>query len=190
MSQTLGEGRANTYVALLRGINLAGKNKLLMRDLAAIFVDAGCTNVQTYIQSGNVVFSAMPKLADRVSQLISRRIAELFQLKVPVVLRSADELNQVATGNPMLKSRTGTEFLHVGFLADRPGQNRVSALDPNRSPGDTFAVCGREIYLCLPNGMAKTKFTNAYFDSALGTTSTFRNWRTVLELQEIMRTIG
>ena len=63
---------------------------------------------------------------------------------------------------------------------------RVAALDPNRSPPDQFRVVGREIYLCLPNGVARTKLTNAFFDSRLATVSTLRNWRTLLELMARM----
>jgi uncharacterized protein (DUF1697 family) len=177
-------------VALLRGINVGGKNKLPMADLAAMFIEAGCGDVQTYIQSGNVVFSTTPGTAKRIPQLVSKTIAERFGLRVPVVLRTADEFRQVATGNPFLKSGTDIELLFVGFLADLPDQRRIAALDPKRSPGDTYKVRGREIYMCLPNGAARTKLTVAYFDSKLGTTSTFRNWRTVLKLFDITHTLG
>lgn len=178
------------YVALLRGINVGGKNKLPMAGLVAIFVETGCADVQTYIQSGNVVFSATPSTAKRIPQLVSKLIAERFGLRVPVVLRSADELRRVATGNPFLKSGTDTELLFVGFLADLPDQRRIAALDPGRSPGDSYKVRGREIYMCLPNGAARTKLTVGYFDSRLATTSTFRNWRTILKLVEITQDGG
>jgi len=69
-----------------------------------------------------------------------------------------------------------------------PDKRLVAALDPKRSPGDSFKVHGREIYLCLPNGVARTKLTNDYFDRALATTSTLRNWRTVMKLVEMTRT--
>jgi len=181
---------AKTYVALLRGINVGGKNKLPMSDLAKMFTEAGCTDVRTYIQSGNVVFSVAPKSAKRVPDLVSRRIADRFGYRIPVVLRTADEFRQVATSNPFLKSHTNVDSLHVGFLADLPAPRDVAALDPNRSPGDSFKVRGREVYLCLPNGMARTKLTNAYFDSKLATTSTFRNWRTLLKLLEMIQATG
>jgi uncharacterized protein (DUF1697 family) len=77
-------------------------------------------------------------------------------------------------------------MLHVAFLAATPGPSKIAALDPNRSPPDEFAVHGREIYLRLPNGVARTKLTNAHFDSKLGTTSTLRNWRTVVKLVDLI----
>jgi len=182
--------KVGTYVALLRGINVGGKNKLHMPDLAAMFTEAGCTDVRTYIQSGNVVFSVAPKTAKRVPDLVSRRIADCFGYRVPVVLRTADELKKVAAGNPFFESDADAHSLHVGFLADLPTPRDVAALDPKRSPGDSFSVRGREVYLCLPNGVAGTKLTNAYFDSKLGTTSTIRNWRTVLRLLELTKPTG
>ncbi len=107
-----------------------------------------------------------------------------------MVLRTADEFRQVAVSNPFLKSDADANSLHVGFLVDLPAPRDVAALAPKRSPGDSFKVCGREVYLCLPNGMARTKLTNAFFDSKLATTSTFRNWRTVLKLVEMTRATG
>ena len=187
------DSRANkvgTYIALLRGINVGGKNKLPMPDLAAMFTEAGCTDVRTYIQSGNVVFSVTPKSAKQVPDFVSRRIADRFGYRVPVVLRAADEFRQVAVSNPFLESDCDADLLHVGFLADLPDQRHIAALDAKRSPGDSFKVRGREVYLCLPNGVAKSKLTNAYFDSKLATTSTFRNWRTVLKLLEMTQTTG
>ncbi len=159
-----------------------------MADLAAMLIEAGCSDVQTYIQSGNVAFSATPGSAKRLPQILSQKIAEHFGIRVPVILRTADELRRVAARNPFLKSTADISFLHVAFLADLPDRRRVAALDPNRSPGDSFEVRGREIYLCLRNGVARTKLTNAYFDSILSTTSTARNWRTVLKLVEIVQT--
>src|ERR1051326_504418 len=93
------------HVALLRGINVGGKNKLPMAELAELFTTAGCTDVRTYIQSGNVVFHAGAELAPRVPALISARIAEEFGLAVPLVLRSGAELAEVVAANPFLKRK-------------------------------------------------------------------------------------
>ena len=173
------------YVALLRGINVGGRNKLPMRELAEIFADAGCTDVSTYIQSGNVVFWAPATLATRIPGLITDAIAGRFDLQVPVVTRSAAEFERVVTGNPYLGIEPDFTKLHVFFLADHPTEAASASLDPNRSPPDAFQIQGGEIYLHLPNGAARTKLSNAYFDAKLGTTSTARNWRTVLKLHEL-----
>jgi len=176
---------ASAYVALLRGINVGGKNMLPMKDFAAMLAKAGCTDVRTYIQSGNAVFRCSPELARRIPDLIVEAIAKKFRFRVPVILRSGKEVRAAMEANPFVKSVADTKMLHVGFLADRPDPSRVAGLDPQRSPGDTFQVLDREIYLHVPNGMGKTKLSNTYFDSKLDTISTFRNWRTVQTLVEM-----
>lgn len=173
------------HVALLRGINVGGKNKLPMTTLASLFTGEGATGVTTFIQSGNVVFDAPTKLAGTLAARIERRIERELSLRVPVVLRSAAELAAVAARNPFLAAGADPDLLHVMFLAAQPTAAQARALDPARSPGDEFALVGRDLYLKLPNGVARTKLTNAYFDKALATVSTGRNWRTVLKLVEL-----
>ncbi len=174
-----------TYIALLRGINVGGKNKLPMPGLAALFAEAGCTTVQTYIQSGNIIFQASPEIAASLPSQISGLIAERFGLRVPVVLRTAGQLAETFRTNPFLAQGLPTETLHVLFLADLPSPEKAAGLDSNRSAPDAFAVQGRDIYLHLPNGVADTKLTNAYFGAKLATVSTSRNWKTVTKLVEL-----
>jgi len=175
-----------TYVALLRAINVGGKNKLPMKDLVQICEAAGCLKVSSYIQSGNVIFSASPKDAARLPTLITAQIEKQFGHKPPVILRTKDQLDDVFRNNPFLKTGAPEELLHVMFLANMPAPAAVEKLDPHRSPPDTFIVRGQEIYLNVPNGGGNTKLTNAYFDSKLATISTVRNWRTVGKLLELM----
>jgi uncharacterized protein (DUF1697 family) len=174
-----------TYVALLRGINVGGKNPLPMKDLACLFAEAGCPEVRTYIQSGNVVFKASPAKAGRLPGLIEKGIAERFGYSIPVLLRPVEELGETLRQNPFLQAGASENWLHVLFLASQPDAGRVAALDPDRSPPDAYCVRGREIYLQCPNGVGVTKLTNAWFDSKLATISTGRNWRTVLKLFEM-----
>ena len=185
--QTESPHSLGVHISLLRGINVGGKHKLPMKELAAMFVEAGCEDVRTYIQSGNVVFRAEKALAERIPAVISESIAEARGFEVPVVARTGDELERVAHNNPFLLSGADEAKIHVGFLAETPSHEAVVGLDTDRSPPDTFEVQGREIYLHLPNGVARTRLTNKYFDRALNTTSTVRNWRTVLKLVEMAR---
>ena len=174
------------YVALLRAINVGGRNMVPMKDLAAIFADLGCANVRTYIQSGNVVFEASAKTAATLPQAVSASIAERFGHRVPVVLRSASELARAIEANPFLARGVPKNELHIAFLADAPTKARVAALDQRRSLPDAFELGGREVYLHLPNGGGRSKLTNDYFDRTLGTTSTVRNWRTVEQLASML----
>ncbi len=175
-------GAVSIHIALVRGVNVGGKNKLPMADLRAIFAIAGCEAVETYIQSRNVVFEAEAALAARVPTLIASGIEERFGYRVPVVVRALNELRDVVTANPFLDSVDDTKTLHVAFLPETPDGDRVALLNPDRSPPDAFTVRGSEIFLHCPDGLARTKLTNSYFDSKLAATSTVRNWRTVLTL--------
>ncbi len=172
-------------IALLRGINVGGKNRLPMKELAAMFVDVGCEDVRTYIQSGNVLFRVEPTLGEDIPSLISTSILSRFGYRVPVVTRTAREFQEIVQSNPFVEAGAEADKLHVVFLAELPDEEHVESLDPNRSPPDEFAALGREVYLHCPNGLARTKLTNSYFDSRLSTTSTIRNWRTALRLLEM-----
>lgn len=173
------------HVALLRGINVGGKNRLPMPELRALFCDAGCERVQTYIQSGNVVFTAGTSELAKLSGRLQAAIEERFGLEVPVVMRSAPDLEQVVDANPFDLPADELKGLHVGFLRDEPDPQAVASLDPDRSPPDQFHVAGREVYLLCPKGIGRSKLTTRYFDSRLYTVMTVRNWRTVNRLVEL-----
>lgn len=175
------------FVALFRGINVGGKNKLPMAALTPLFADAGAGDIRTYIQSGNVLFTASLRAVDGIVTKVERAVAERFGLRVPIVLRSAVELGRIATEHPFFARDVDPKLLHVVFLADAPSARAVASLDGERSPPDRFQVVGREIYLHLPNGAGRSRLTNDYFDRTLGTLSTARNWRTVLTLAELAR---
>ncbi len=177
----------NTYVALLRGINVGGKHKLPMKDLVEIFAACKCKDTRTYIQSGNVVFCTSGDAMQRLGPALEKRIEERFGFAVPIVFRSHDQLARVVSANPFLKAGKPELTLHVLFLADAPSAEAISRLDPNRSPGDEFRVTGSEVYLYFPNGAGNSKLTSAYFDSRLNTIGTARNWATVLKLLEMTK---
>ena len=171
------------YVALLRGINVGGKAKLPMRELSAIFLGCGATAVETYIQSGNVVFES--EAAPACVAGVTAEIARVYGYPGRIVWRSSAEMKACYERNPFARAGVSEDALHVYFLADQPLASAVKALDPARSAPDEFVVVGKNIYLFLPDGMARTKLTNVYFDSKLGTVSTARNWRTVGRLVEM-----
>jgi uncharacterized protein (DUF1697 family) len=172
-----------SYIALLRGINVGGKNILPMKELAALFAKAGAADVTTYIQSGNVLFKAKARAAEKVPAAVEGAVFERFGFRAPIVLRSAAELHAAVRDNPFAKPDQ-VDKLHLGFLASSPSAARVAALDPARSPPDEVVVRGGHVYFHLPNGVARTRYTSAYLDSTLATVCTARNWRTVLALLE------
>jgi uncharacterized protein (DUF1697 family) len=175
---------AGVHVALLRGVNVGGANKLAMSDLKAIFERAGCSRVETIIQSGNVVFAAPAALLGDLANIAAAEIKRRFGVATPVILRSGAEMRAILAGNSFLRAGVDPGLLHVMCLADRPTKAQIAALDSSRSPPDEFVVREKDIYLHLPNGVARSKLTNAYFDKALRTIGTARNWRTMTKLCE------
>ena len=173
-------------MALLRGINVGGRNKLPMSALTEVFERAGCEDVRTYIQSGNVIFRAPRELARQIPAVVAEAIRERVGVAVPVVVRSGAQLRSIVAGNPLADDGDLSK-VHVVFLADRPSRRLLASLDPDRSPPDRFVAKGSEVYLECPNGIARTRLTNAYFDAKLATVSTVRNWNTVTKLLQLAR---
>jgi uncharacterized protein (DUF1697 family) len=171
-----------TYLALLRGINVSGKNKVAMAELRALVESLGFARVQTYIQSGNIVFTGSSRSAAKVADVIAGAILRELGLDVTVIVRSAAEMMAVLASNPLLKKGTDPTKLHVTFLASAPAAAAVHALaDLDRSP-DQFAVVGKEVNVYCPNGYGNTKLNNTFFEKRLGVAATTRNWRTVQTL--------
>jgi uncharacterized protein (DUF1697 family) len=177
-------GGLKTYVALLRGINLGARNKVSMPDLRALFESLGAEDVETYVQSGNVVFRSRDN-AGKLTDAIEKRIGRDLGLSVTVLLRTQQQLAKVFAGNPFAADETEPAKLHVTFLAAKPDPARVRKLDPKRAEPDEFRVVGQDVYLHCPNGYGKSKLTNAYFEKQLGVAATTRNWKTVTKLVDL-----
>lgn len=176
---------SKTFVALLRGVNLAGRNKVSMPELRSALESLGLEDVVTYIQSGNVVFRNRGGRAPQLAGRIERQIAEAFGIEVVVILRTPAELAKIARGNPFLRSGADPSKLHVLFLSGKPTTKAVEQLDPKRSPPDEFKLAGREIYLHMPNGFGRSKLTVDYFERRLGVDASARNWRTLTKLLDL-----
>ena len=113
-----GSSATGVNVALLRGINVGGKNRMPMKELAALFVEAGCEDVRTYIQSGNVVFRTGPAVGEEISSIVSASILSRFGYRVPVITRTAREFQKIVPANPFVEAGAEADKLHVMFLAD------------------------------------------------------------------------
>jgi uncharacterized protein (DUF1697 family) len=168
-----------TYVGLLRGVNVGGKNKVPMSALRALVESLGHRDVTTYIQSGNVVFTTAKAITP---QSLERAIHREFGLEITVVLRTRAELQRAVKANPFTKADVSK--VHIGFMATKPKPAVVAAIDADRFAPDSFAVKGSELYLHLPNGMGRSKLP-PYLDRQLKIPTTVRNWNTVLKLLEL-----
>jgi uncharacterized protein (DUF1697 family) len=176
-----------TYVAMLRGVNVSGRNKLAMDDLRAVVTAAGGSDVRTYIQSGNAVFRSRGSVTALVGSL-EAGLESLVGSTVPVLVRSRRELEAVLDTNPFVGRAAEPKALHVTFLGAVPEATAVaSVIDAvgDRRETDELEVIGREVYLLCPNGYGNTKLTNAFFERRLGSPATTRNWATVTKLVEL-----
>ena len=169
------------HVALLRGINVGGKGVLKMTDLRDICESAGCTDVLTYIQSGNVVFSHATASADMVEKALRRALADATGRDIPVMVRSRAHLQRIVDKNPYPKA--APKALHVAFLAAAPDAAVAKAFDRAKYAPEEFFVAGRDVYLHLPNGVGTSKLVPAL--TARLPAATVRNWNTVQKLLQM-----
>lgn len=167
------------YIALLRGINVGGRNRVPMAELRATVEDLGHAEVSTFIQSGNVIFTS--ETATTTSEL-EGAIERRFGLAITVVVRTPEQLQQVVTANPFPDADPTT--LHVGFMAHEPASPAVAGLDSAGLEPERFAIVGAELYLHLPGGIGRSKLP-AYLDRRLKVPTTVRNWNTVAKLVEL-----
>jgi uncharacterized protein (DUF1697 family) len=174
-----------TYVSLLRGINVSGKNRIPMTDLRALYARHGHTDVVTYVQSGNVVSRVGARSAHAVEQSLADAIVTDLGLDVAVLVRTPTELRRVFERNPFVVGGADPAKLHVTFLATEALRATAAALDGTGFEPDRFRVQGREVYVSCPGGYGRTVINNAWFERKLGVTATTRNWNTVSKLVEL-----
>jgi len=174
------------YVALLRAVNVGGKNSLPMGELRAALREH-YPDVATLLQSGNVLLTS-GRSASATASDISRTIEDAFSLRVTVVVRSAAEMESIVQRNPFVEAGVAPNpaLLHVAFLEQHPTPEAIHSLDATRSPPDAFVVSGCEVYLAYPNGSARTRLTLDYLEKRLGVAGTARNWRTAGRLADLL----
>ncbi len=173
------------YVALLRGINVGGHQKVAMADLRKLLEALQLDDVRTHLQSGNAVFTCSAKTAKTLGRHIEDRISRDLGLDVKVLVRSRDELAKVVTANPLGDVANDPAKQLVSFLSAEPDPAVLKAIDPADFEPDQFRVAGRVAYLWCPNGVLASKLPAAFSDKRLGVTTTTRNWRTVTRLLEL-----
>ena len=174
----------SAHLALLRGINVGGAKRLPMAKLVKMFEAAGADGVETYIQSGNVVFEAKAAEAKSIAAAVEKAIVAQCGFSAPLVLRNATEWRRILADNPYLAE--GEQHLHLVVWNKAVAPDRLGKLDPARSPPDDFRAGPGCLYLRLPNGVARSKLTNAWLNSSLGATTTMRNWATARKLGEML----
>ncbi len=171
-------------IALLRAVNVGGR-KLPMAELRSLCGELGWEEVETYIQSGNVVFSA-PGNPVQLEAALHKAIKERFGMEVPVMVRKAAQWASYVDANPFPNvGREEPNRLHILVSKAPPAVDAAGKLTERAQAGESVKAAGGVLWLYYPNGAGTSKLTPSLIDRACGSPSTARNWRTVLKLREM-----
>ncbi len=173
------------YVALLRGINVGGKNKVKMETLREICASIGFENVKTYINSGNVIFETRKTDDLKLAEKIEKAIEKEFGLQIKVMVRRIEEIENIVKNNPFDGQFENDKDLHVFFLDEEIPNEKRELLLSNNNENDMFAVRGREIFCLLRVSVLDSLIGKDYIAKKLKVSATARNWRTVNKILEI-----
>jgi len=177
-------------ISLLRGINVSGQKKIKMADLRALYEDWGFSDVSSYIQSGNVIFSGSGWQVAAAQKKIVGGIKLAYGFDVPVVIRTATEWDKIIAQSPFGEfdvAAEGSKYA-VTFLSAKPDAQGVVDLQERAVPPERLIVLNREIYSHCPAGFGQTKLTINLMERLLKVSATARNWKTVLKLQSMAKT--
>ena len=172
------------YVALLRGINVGGKNKVKMETLREILAAGGFENVKTYINSGNVIFETAKTEDNKLAAEIESAIEKEFSLKIKVIVRQMAEIKDIIKNNPFDGQFENDKDLHVLFLDEELPEEKRDTLLANNNENEMFAVRHREIFCLLRISVLDSLLGKDYIGKKLKVPATARNWRTVNKLAE------
>jgi uncharacterized protein (DUF1697 family) len=176
-----------TYVALLRAVNLPGHNKVTMADLREFLAAVGMREPRTLLQSGNAVFQSSASSSAALEKKLESEAAKRLGLETEFFVRAAQDWEAVIAGNPFpSEARSDPGHLMVMFLKRAPVRGGVAALQAAIKGREVVkAASGPHAYLVYPDGIGRSRVTNALIEKHLGTTGTGRNWNTVLKLGEL-----
>jgi uncharacterized protein (DUF1697 family) len=177
-----------TYIALLRGINVSGKNIIKMNTLKKIFEDLNFQKVTTYVQSGNVIFLSELTDTKKIEALILTQIEKELGLAIPVIVLTVENLQQVIDNQPFIENNDNTS-LYFTFFADKVNDCKKENITDKKSTNEEIYFAENVVYLYCPDGYGKTKLTNTFLENKLKTTATTRNWKTTNELLKIAEQI-
>lgn len=177
-----------TYLSILRGINVGGRNKIKMADLRGLYEKIGFSNVQTYIQSGNVIFDSPKQSKQKLASQILSEIEKSYGFKISILIREAKDLKQIIEENPFPQAAENEKNrLFVVFL-DRviTAEDKELLVIPEKAT-ERVQFGLQEVYLYCPDGYGRTKFNNNFIERKLKTTATTRNWKTTNHLLEMFK---
>ncbi len=173
----------NTYIALLRGINVGGHKKILMADLRTLFEKMGFENVRTYIQSGNVVFQTKEDNLDVIEDRLKHQIFKQYNFEVPILITTRKELKSIIKNCPF--SQEKMEKSHFTLLFTPPLKELIHETNKVNYPNEEFSITKKCIYFYCSMGYTRVKCNGNFFEKKLKEVSTSRNYRTLMKLMEL-----
>ena len=178
----------HNYIALLRGINVGGRYKIIMADLRVLFGTLGFTEVTSYIQSGNIIFCSEESNGKKLEQRIEAAIENEYGYSVPVIMLKRSTLEKILGENPWkpLKDDELNKMYYV-FLKESPESEVVAEFKESKFENEKFVICRDYIYLKCLRGMGKAKLTTNLLEKKLGVQATARNHKTALKLLELTK---
>ena len=175
-----------TCIALFRGINVGGSNMLPMSELKTLVEKCGCVDVQTYIQSGNVIFRRAKADAASLAKQLTVAVSGSRGFEPRVLILSQAELESAAADNPFPEADKNPKSVHLFFLTERPKKPDLKSLEALKTKTERFALKGKVLYLHTPDGFGASKLAQRA-ERLLGVEATARNWRTVTTLLEMAK---
>lgn len=175
-----------TYIALFRGINVGGNNRLPMKELAALLESLGAESVKTYIQSGNAVFRHETESTAELSSSISAAIKESHGFEPRVLLLELAEMEQAIASNPFPQAEAEPRTLHLYFLTAAPQNPGLEMLDGLKKANEQYKLIDKVFYLYAPDGIGRSKLAERV-EKALGVAATARNWRTASKIMAMAK---
>jgi uncharacterized protein (DUF1697 family) len=171
------------HIALLRGVNVGGHKQISMADLRDLLTQLGLAEVRSLLQSGNLVFGATGRTSAQLERLLETEAEKRLALTTDFFVRTAKEWKDLVEGNPFRKEAARDPgHLVVMFLKDASSATGVKALQEAITGREVVAAAGKHLYIVYPDGIGRSRLTNAVIDKRLGTRGTGRNWNTVLKL--------
>jgi len=154
--------------------------------LRSLMIHAGFTSVQTYIQSGNIIFCSEKNDPAPIAEFITHVIAEKYSFEVPVIIRTVTELKKIIDQNPFLQRvEIMHKALYLTLLSEEPSAQVDNDLLSSGLTSEVYAIREKQIYLHIPEGYGKTKWTNTFFEKKLKMVATTRNWASIMQLIKI-----
>jgi uncharacterized protein (DUF1697 family) len=173
----------SVHIALLRAINVGGRNSVVMGELRDLLTELGFESVRSLLQSGNLVFRSSSRTGSELAAFLEKEASKRLDLHADFLVRTGEEWKRIITRNPFEdEAKRDPTRLIVMFLKHPPSAEKVEALRSSIEGPEIVSIDGEQAYIVYPAGIGRSRLTSAIIEKKFGTRGTARNWNTVLKL--------